>query len=107
MLLVCSSVVGKVGMASSAGLVRAPLVTKVPERGLRAFEASGARGDRYADGMKVIAFVVSIVIFLGSFLLFGYAFAVGPGWNYLLFALGLGAISLSLAIPFHLLEKLD
>ncbi|MBI5161419.1 MAG: hypothetical protein HY996_08415 [Micrococcales bacterium] len=57
--------------------------------------------------MKVVAFVVSMGIFVGSFLLFGYAFAVDQGWNYLLFSLGLVAISVSLAIPFHLLDKLD
>lgn len=57
--------------------------------------------------MKVLAFVISMGVFVGSFLLFGYAFAVGPGWNYLLFSLGLVAISVSLAIPFHLLKKLD
>lgn len=57
--------------------------------------------------MKVVAFLFSMVIFVGSFLLFGYAFAVGPGFDYLLFALGLVAITVSLMIPFHLLEKFD
>lgn len=57
--------------------------------------------------MKVVAFVVSMVIFVGSLLLFGYAFVVGAGWNYVLFGLGLVGISLALVIPFHLLERLD
>jgi hypothetical protein len=57
--------------------------------------------------MKVFAFLVALAFFVGSFLLFGYAFAVGPGWNTLLFAGGLAAVGISLAIPFHLLEKFD
>lgn len=57
--------------------------------------------------MKVVAFLVSFVIFVGSFALFGYAFAVPMGWNYVLFALGIVAITVSLMIPFHLLERFD
>ncbi len=57
--------------------------------------------------MKVFAFLVALAFFVGSFLLFGYAFAVGPGWDYVLFFGGIAAVSISLAIPFHLLEKFD
>jgi hypothetical protein len=57
--------------------------------------------------MKIFAFLVALALFVGSFLLFGYAFAVGPGWDTALFAGGLIAVALSLAIPFHLLEKFD
>lgn len=57
--------------------------------------------------MKVFAFLVSFVLFVGGILLFGYAFAVGPDWHALTFAGGIAAISVSLMIPFHLLERLD
>lgn len=57
--------------------------------------------------MKVFAFLVSLAVFLGGLLLFGYAFAVGPDWQVLTFAAGIAAISVSLMIPFHLLERLD
>ena len=57
--------------------------------------------------MKVFAFLVSIVLFLGGIALFGYAFAFGPEWHTLAFGGGIAAISLSLMIPFHLMERLD
>ena len=57
--------------------------------------------------MKVFAFLVALAFFVGSFLLFGYAFAAGPGWDTALFAAGLACVAISLAIPFHLLEKFD
>ena len=58
-------------------------------------------------GMKVIAFVVSVVLFVASFLMFGYAFALAEPFNLILFFAGIVAVSLSLVIPFHLLERLD
>jgi cytochrome b subunit of formate dehydrogenase len=57
--------------------------------------------------MKVFAFLVSFVLFVGGILLFGYAFAFAPEWHTLTFAAGIAAISVSLMIPFHLLERLD
>jgi cytochrome b subunit of formate dehydrogenase len=57
--------------------------------------------------MKVFAFLVSFVLFVGGILLFGYAFAFAPEWHTLTFAGGIAAISVSLMIPFHLLERLD
>ncbi|MGE3191972.1 MAG: hypothetical protein AB7K08_00720 [Microbacteriaceae bacterium] len=57
--------------------------------------------------MKVFAFLVALVFFVGSLLLFGYAFAAGPGWNMALFFGGLLGVAIALAIPFHLLEKFD
>lgn len=58
--------------------------------------------------MKVFAFLVALAFFVGSFLLFGSAFAVEPGfWQYGLFGGGLLAVAVSLFIPFHLLEKFD
>jgi hypothetical protein len=57
--------------------------------------------------MKIFAFLVALGLFVGSLVLFGYAFAVGPGWDTALFAAGLLGVAASLAIPFHLLEKFD
>jgi hypothetical protein len=57
--------------------------------------------------MKIFAFLVCLGLFVGSFVLFGYAFAVGPGWDTVLFSAGLLAVAASLMIPFHLLEKFD
>ncbi len=36
--------------------------------------------------MKIFAFLVCLGLFVGSFGLFGYAFAVGPGWDTVLFS---------------------
>lgn len=57
--------------------------------------------------MKIFAFLVCLGLFVGSFVLFGYAFAVGAGWDIVLFSAGLLAVTASLMIPFHLLEKFD
>jgi hypothetical protein len=57
--------------------------------------------------MKVFAFLVSLALFVGGLALFGYAFAWGEEWQVLTFAGGIAAISVSLLIPFHLLERLD
>jgi hypothetical protein len=57
--------------------------------------------------MKVFAFLVCLALFVGGLLLFGYAFTFGPEWHTIAFGGGIAAISLSLMIPFHLLERLD
>lgn len=57
--------------------------------------------------MKIVAYVVSLVLFLGSFALFGYATEVDSGLHFVFFGGGILAVSLALAIPFHLLERLD
>jgi hypothetical protein len=57
--------------------------------------------------MKIFAFLVCLGLFVGSFVLFGYAFAAGAGWDMVLFFAGLLAVAASLMIPFHLLEKFD
>jgi hypothetical protein len=57
--------------------------------------------------MKVFAFLVALAFFVGGLLLFGYSFGAGPGWDTTLFAGGLLAVAVALAIPFHLLEKFD
>ena len=57
--------------------------------------------------MKLFAFLVALAFFVGSFVLFGYAFTVVDPFNTILFVCGLAAIAISLAIPFHILERLD
>jgi hypothetical protein len=57
--------------------------------------------------MKVFVFLVSLALFLGGLALFGYAFTFGAEWHTLTFLGGVAAISVSLMIPFHLLERLD
>jgi len=50
--------------------------------------------------MKYFAYVISMVLFVGGILLFGYAFSV-PSIEAILFFLGIIAVSLSLYLPFH------
>ncbi len=57
--------------------------------------------------MKVVVFLVSLVLFVASFALFGYAFSFGDPWNGIIFFVGVLAASVALMIPFHLLEKFD
>lgn len=57
--------------------------------------------------MKVAVFLVSFVLFVGSFVTMGYAFAF-DGW--LASGMFLGGIllaCLAFVIPFHLLERFD
>jgi hypothetical protein len=55
--------------------------------------------------MKVFAFLVSLLLFLGGMALFGYAFDAAEGWHAIVFAAGIAAISVSLMVPFHLLGR--
>ena len=51
--------------------------------------------------MKYFAYVISMVLFVGGILLFGYAFQV-PDFQAVVFVGGILAVSLSLFLPFHL-----
>ena len=57
--------------------------------------------------MNIFAFAVSIFLFVSSFLLFAYAYAVPEEFAALVFFTGIMSASLSLAIPFHLLTRRD
>jgi hypothetical protein len=60
--------------------------------------------------MKVVVFVVSLLIFVGSLVLMGYAFEVGDQSGLggaAMFTGGILGVSLAYAIPFHLLRKFD
>lgn len=58
------------------------------------------------DRVKVFAFIVALVIFVGSLYLFTLAFAV-PGLEIVLFIAGILGVSISFAIPFHLLKRIQ
>jgi cytochrome c oxidase assembly factor CtaG len=51
---------------------------------------------------NVLAFVLAFVFFLGGLALFAFAFNV-PSVEALLFVLGIACVTISLAIPFHVL----
>lgn len=60
--------------------------------------------------MKVVVFVISLLIFVGSLVLMGYAFEVGDQSGFggaAMFMGGILGVSLAYAIPFHLLRKFD
>ena len=57
--------------------------------------------------MRVFVFLVAFAIFVGSLLLMGYAFAGPVAWAALTFFAGIIGVSISLAIPFHLLSRTD
>jgi len=56
--------------------------------------------------VKVFAFIVALIIFLGSMYLFTLAFAV-PGFEALLFAAAILGVSLAFAIPAHILKRIQ
>lgn len=53
--------------------------------------------------MNIIAVAVSVALFLASFVLFAYAYAVPEEWAAVTFFSGIIAVTLSMAIPFSLL----
>jgi hypothetical protein len=60
--------------------------------------------------MKVVVFVISLLIFVGSLALMGYSFEVGDQSGLGGGAMFLGGILgawVAFGIPFHLLEKFD
>lgn len=56
--------------------------------------------------MNVVAFVVGIVLFVGGIVLFAYSWD-GTVFMPVFFIIGILAISASIAIPFHLLKRID
>lgn len=56
--------------------------------------------------MKYVAYVISMVLFLGGFALMGYAFDPGSGEGYMFFG-GLIAVAASIFIPLQVLKSLD
>ena len=56
--------------------------------------------------MKIVAFAIALILFLGGMTLMGYAFHPGVE-SYPVFLGGILAVALSLAIPFHILKLAD
>lgn len=56
--------------------------------------------------MKIVAFIIAFAFFVGGFLLMGYAFAPSSG-NGIMFFSGIISIVIALAIPFHVLKRID
>ncbi len=56
--------------------------------------------------MKIVAFVIALVFFVGGIVLFGYVVGAGSAMGVLFFC-GVLAVVVSLAVPFHLLKRLD
>jgi len=56
--------------------------------------------------MNVIAFIVAIALFLGGLLLMGYSF-YAIGFQGPMFVAGILAVAASIAIPVHVLKRID
>jgi hypothetical protein len=57
--------------------------------------------------VNVILFVFCSILFVGSFLLFGFAFEFPAPIDQIMFVGGILGVSASFAIPFHLLTRTD
>ena len=56
--------------------------------------------------MKIVAFLIALVFFVGGMVLFGYAF--GPDVQHgLVFFAGIICIAFSIVLPVHVLKRLD
>lgn len=53
--------------------------------------------------MNIFAVIVSLALFIASFVLFAYAFAVPEEFAALTFFIGIMSATLSLAIPFNIM----
>ena len=56
--------------------------------------------------MNIIAFVISLILFVGGFYVMGEAFYV-VGAEYPVFIAGILLSSLGVAIPIHVLKRID
>lgn len=57
--------------------------------------------------MNIVAFVVSFLLFVAGLLLMGYSFGAGIAGPGYMFMGGILAISVAIAIPAHVLKRLD
>lgn len=53
--------------------------------------------------MNIVATIISMILFLSSFGLFSYAFAVPEQWAALTFFAGILAVTVAMAIPISIL----
>ena len=58
--------------------------------------------------MKVFVFLVCLALFIASFALFALSFMLdGGAWQAATFFAGILAVSASLAVPFHVLQRTE
>lgn len=67
---------------------------------------SGVAVDRYDRHVKIIAFVIALALFVAGLYIMGSAFYV-PGAEALVFIAGILCSSLGVAIPVHVLKRVD
>jgi hypothetical protein len=56
--------------------------------------------------MNLFAFIIGLALFIGGFLLMGYSFYV-VGFEGAVFFAGILAVSAGLALPVHILKRID
>jgi hypothetical protein len=56
--------------------------------------------------MRVVAVIISFILFVGGIVVLGYATTL-PSWQGLVFFSGIVCIALSIAIPVHVLPMFD
>jgi hypothetical protein len=56
--------------------------------------------------MNVFAFLVSLVLFVGGIVILGYSFSV-EGWELAVFFAGILVSSLGIAIPIHVMKRIN
>jgi len=56
--------------------------------------------------MNIVAFVIGFTLFVAGIVLMGYAWD-GTTFNWIMFTGGLGSISLAVAVPYHLIKRVD
>lgn len=66
----------------------------------------GEGGSRYYGGVNIVAFVISLALFVAGFYVMGSAFYV-EGAEYLVFLGGILMSSLGVFIPIHVLKRID
>ena len=67
---------------------------------------SGTRGRRYHGGVNIVAFVISLGLFVAGLYVMGSAFYV-EGAEFPVFLAGIACSSLGVFIPIHVLKRID
>jgi len=57
-------------------------------------------------GMNIVAFIISLALFVGGLFIMGAAFAL-PSLQGLVFFAGIIVTSLGIAVPIHLMKRID
>lgn len=57
--------------------------------------------------MNIVAFIVAFGLFVGGLALMGYAFYAPEGFQGAMFIAGILAVTASIALPVHVLKRVD